>query len=130
MSCKALVEVRNGEVRAGEVLEVLGKPAAAAEPSERSLHDPALGQDEKPLRLAAFDDLERQAGCFLDGGSGRGILIAAVGIGALREREEAAHLSEKRPALGPSRIIPALTLGRAHPPRSSVPIAPRQSMCD
>ena len=49
-----------------------------------------------PFRVGAFDDLERQAGRSLDRGSGRGTLIAAVGNGALQEREEAAHLSEER----------------------------------
>src|SRR3954454_14496123 len=41
---------------------VFGEPAASAEPRKRALHDPSLGQDDKPLRLiGALDDLETDA---------------------------------------------------------------------
>src|SRR5690349_2902125 len=44
-------ETQEGERLAVEVLPILGQPAASAEPGKRALHDPSLGQDDKPLRL-------------------------------------------------------------------------------
>ena len=45
------------------VLEVLGETATSAEPAERALHDPTLGEHHEAFgRIRAFDDLEWYAG--------------------------------------------------------------------
>jgi hypothetical protein len=42
----------------GEVLEVLGEPAAAPEPGEGPFHDPALGQRHEARAVATLHDLQ------------------------------------------------------------------------
>lgn len=36
-----------------EALEIVGGPSAESEPSERALHDPALGQHDEAVGLVA-----------------------------------------------------------------------------
>jgi len=71
-------------------LEVFGETATAADPGECALDDPALGQDDEAMQLAAFDDLEfPSAGpCNRAGGLRR--VISCVCKNTLDEREEAA----------------------------------------
>lgn len=51
-------EMDEGDGGAGEVFEVFGEPAAASEPGQRSLDDPAFGQDPERILVVAPDDLE------------------------------------------------------------------------
>jgi len=71
--------------------EVLGEPAAAADPGEGALDDPALGEHDEAMQLVAFDNLD---------GPGTGLgqspcqlwsLIVGVGEDALDEGEQAAR---------------------------------------
>lgn len=82
---------------ARQVLEVLRQPAAAAEPAERALHDPALGQYLEAVgRVRALDDLERNAGLGADIGRRGGALVAAVGdCRGDRGMKVARHLQER-----------------------------------
>lgn len=77
----------------GIALEVAGESSVVADPGERSLDDPALGQDDEAVQLVAFDDLDFPGTGLGDGGSGVRSLIAAIGEDALDEREEAARAS-------------------------------------
>jgi hypothetical protein len=71
--------VNHGCGRGEGCLEVLGQAAIAAEPGERALDQPALGQDGKAMAAGrTLDDLEPQA--LLRGGTGGSLaLIAAIG---------------------------------------------------
>jgi hypothetical protein len=42
----------------GVALEVAGQAAVATDPGEGALDDPALGQDDKAMGIAALDDLQ------------------------------------------------------------------------
>ena len=72
-------------------LEVFGEAAAAADPGEGALDDPALGQNDEAVQLAAFDDLESPGAGLGDCGSGFRRLIARVGEDAFYERVETAR---------------------------------------
>ena len=50
-------EVDHGLGMRGLGLLVLGEVAEVAEPSEGSLDDPALGQDDKAVQVDSFHDL-------------------------------------------------------------------------
>lgn len=68
--------------------EVACETAVAADPGQRPLDDPALGQDFEAMEVGALDDLQDPGA-----GSGRGRpglrpLIAAVGEDALDEGEQ------------------------------------------
>jgi hypothetical protein len=67
------------------------QPAAAVEPGEGALDDPALGQDDKPLcRLAALDDLEADpAADAAQSALELRPLVAAVGVELAREGMQA-----------------------------------------
>ena len=61
------------------VLEVLGKTATSAEPAERALHDPTLGEHHKAFgRIRAVDDLEWYADKRQNLGSRGRALVTAV----------------------------------------------------
>ncbi len=84
-------EADEGGDGAGVALEVAGEAAVAADPGERALDDPALGQDDEAMQLVALDDLQRPGAGLGDGGGGLGSLIAGIGEDALDEGEEAAR---------------------------------------
>jgi hypothetical protein len=70
-------------------LEVSREAAVVADPGERALDNPSLGQDDEAMRLVSFDDLQLP-GAGLGDGSGRfGSLIAGIGEDALDKREQA-----------------------------------------
>jgi len=50
--------MNEGDSRACEVLEVFSEPAAASHPGQRTLDDPAFGQDPERVLVLAPDDLE------------------------------------------------------------------------
>lgn len=73
----------------GVALIVARQTAVAADPGEGALDDPALGQDDEAVRLAALDDLQRPAAGLGDNPGHLRPLIAGVGEDALDEGEQA-----------------------------------------
>lgn len=68
-------------------LEVAGQSAVAADPGKGALDDPALGQDDKAMGIAALDDLQGP-GTGLGGDLGHlWPLVAGVGEDAFDERK-------------------------------------------
>ena len=72
-------------------LEVFGETATAADPGEGALDDPALGQNDEAMQLAAFDDLEFPSAGLCNRAGGLRRLISGVGEDAFDERVEAAR---------------------------------------
>ena len=70
-------------------LEVARETTVVADPSERALDNPALGQDDEAMRLVAFDDLQLPGASLGDGGGRLGSLIASIGEDPLDEGEQA-----------------------------------------
>lgn len=91
-------------------LEVFGETATAADPGEGALDDPALGQNDEAVLLAAFYDLEFPGAGLGDCGSGFRRLIAGVGEDALYERVETA----RAPIEYQSRTVAILDIGRVN----------------
>ena len=93
------------------VFPVLGQPAAAVEPSNGPLDDPALGLDHKTLGTCrGLDDLDRQIGhrfgsAVVEDGSG----VSAIGEQLAQERE----LSEQR-GQQQGAAVAILNIGRRH----------------
>ena len=80
---------------AGVSLVVAAETSIAADPCERALHNPPLGQHDEAAEVRALDDLKRPgAGLFHHGGHLRS-LVAAVADDALDEREAPARLAEQ-----------------------------------
>jgi len=78
--------MQEGERGAGQVLDIFGEAAAAAEPRQCSLDDPPLRQHFKTLRLIrALDDLELPSAERLHGGGRRSTLVSTVGEDPLDE---------------------------------------------
>ena len=66
------------------------------DPTDRSLDDPALGQNDKAMLVAASDDLHLPSPSALDGRCHPGPLIAGIANDPLDERELAADLAQQR----------------------------------
>ena len=77
-------------------LVVSGEPAAAADPGEGALHNPALWEDDKAVAVAAADDLQLPDAGAGDGGLPLLPLIARIGDDALDEREAPSGLPQQR----------------------------------
>jgi len=71
--------------------EVFGKASTSADPGECAFDDPALGENNETMQLAAFDDLEGPGSRLCHGGGRLGSLIAGVGKDAFEERKAAAR---------------------------------------
>lgn len=91
-------------------LEVFGETATAADPGEGALDDPALGQNDEAVPLAAFYDLEFPGAGLGDCGSGFCRLIAGVGEDPLYERVETA----RAPIEYQPRTVAILDIGRVN----------------
>ena len=80
-----------GEGFAVEVFPILCQPAAAVEPCDGALDDPAFGQHEEALGLiGAFDDLDLELGQrLLRRSLEQRTLIAAIGVELAQKRIEA-----------------------------------------
>lgn len=88
-------------------LEVLGEPAAAADPGQSALDDPALGENDEAMEIVALDDLDGPgAGCGEHGGE-LGSLVVGVGEDALDEGEQTA----RSPVEDEPRAIAVLDVG-------------------
>jgi len=90
----------------GVALEVAGQAAVAADPGEGALDDPALGQDDKAMGIAALDDLQVPGTGFSDHLGHLWPLIAGVGEDALDEREGSPCGAQQ-----PARAIAILHIG-------------------
>ncbi len=97
-------------LRAGEVLEVLGQAAAAAEPTKGSLNDPPLRDNHKACGgIGTFDDLQSHLADPLRGRGCFGAAVGAIGKQALQEHEHASHPLQKR-----QEAVPVLHIRRGH----------------
>lgn len=101
-------EAQEGERGPGEVLDILGQPAAAVQPAEGALDDPPLRQRlEAAHAVGTLDDLQLPAAKGAHGRRRGRPLITAVGEHALDEREQAPRLPEDRQA-----AVAVLDIGR------------------
>ena len=80
-------EAEEGGDGSGVAFEVAGQAAVAADPGKGALDDPALGQNDKTMSIAAFDDLQSPATCIGDDPRHLRPLIAGIGEDAFDERE-------------------------------------------
>jgi hypothetical protein len=82
-------------------LEIPGEPSVATDPSEGSLDNPSLGQDDETMQLIAPDDLKCPGAGLGNGRGGLGSLVAGISEDALDEGKEAARASveDKRRAI-------------------------------
>jgi len=78
----------------GVTLEVACQAAIAADPGQGSFDDPAFGEDDEVMSIAAFDDLDYPAAGIGDRLCGLRSLIAGIGEDALDEGEGAACIAE------------------------------------
>jgi len=91
-------------------LEVFGETAAAADPSQGALDDPALGENDEAMQLVALDDLDGPSPGFGERRCQLRSLIVGVGEDALDEREQATRaMVEDQP-----RTVAVLQVGRMH----------------
>ena len=88
-------------------LEVAGQASVAADPSEGAFDDPALGQDDETMGVAALDDLHLPGTGAGDELGHLGPLIAGIGKDAFDERE-----GSPRPAQQIARTVAVLHIGR------------------
>jgi hypothetical protein len=88
-------ETYEGSDGASVAFEVAGEAAVAANPSEGSLDDPALGQDDELVQFGALDDLHDPTARPHGGLHHPRSLITSVGEDALDEGKEAACASIK-----------------------------------
>jgi hypothetical protein len=89
--------MQEGERGAGQVLDIFGKAAAAAEPRKCSLDDPPLRKHFKALRLVrALDDLQLPIAERPHGGGRRSALVSTVSEDPLDEGKRPARLLEQR----------------------------------
>ena len=98
-----------GDDFAGVALVIAAEASVAADPGQRTLHDPALGQHDEAADVRALDDLQRPGSRLLYHGGHFGTLVATVADDALDEREALAGVSEQ--GLRPVAILHA---GRVH----------------
>ena len=87
--------MQEGERGAREVLDILGKPAAAAEPRKCPFDNPPLRENLEALCMVrALDDLELPIAERPHGRCRGRALISAIGENALDERELSAGFRE------------------------------------
>ncbi len=89
-------------------LEVFGETAAAADPGESALDDPALGENDEAMLLVAFDDLDGPGAGPCQGSRQLRSPIAGVGEDALDEGEQAPRAAVEDQA----RAVAVLDVGR------------------
>ena len=80
-------EAEEGGDGSGVALEVAGQAAIAADPGEGALDDPAFGQDDEAVGVAAFDDLQSPRTGLGDNLGHLWPLVPGVGEDAFDERE-------------------------------------------
>src|SRR5208282_4270889 len=80
-------EAEEGGDGSGVAFEVASQTAVAADPGKGALDDPALGQNDKTMSIAALDDLQGPRAGFGDELGRLWSLVAGVGEDAFDERE-------------------------------------------
>lgn len=100
-------EAEEGRDGSGVALEVPGQAAVAADPGKSALDDPALGQDDEAMGIAAFDDLQLPRAGLGDDLGHLWPLVAGVGEDALDERK-----GSPRGAQQVARAVAILHIGR------------------
>jgi hypothetical protein len=98
-------EADEGGDLAGVTLVVAAQTSVAADPGERALHDPPLGQHDEAAEVGALDDLEGPGPGLLHQGGHLGTLVAAVADDPLDEGETSPRLLEQ--GFGPVAILHA-----------------------
>ena len=88
-------ETDEGDNGSGITLEVAGEAPVAADPGERSLHDPAFRQGHEAVRVGALNDFQLPAAGRGDGRRHPRPLVAAVGEDGLDEGERTARGSKQ-----------------------------------
>jgi len=89
-------EADHGETDEGRdgsriALEIAGEPSVAADPSEGSLDNPSLGQDDETMQLIALGDLKCPGAGLGNGRGGLGSLVAGISEDALDGGKQAAR---------------------------------------
>ena len=92
---------------AGAVLEVLGQATTAIEPRDRAFHDPAFGEHDEAVAVAAAHDLKLPEAGAGDGRFHLLSLVAGVADDALDKGKAPPSLPEQR-----LRPVPVLHAGR------------------
>ena len=103
-------ETDEGDNGSGITLEVAGEAPVAADPGERSLHDPAFRQGYEAVRVGALNDFQLPAAGRGDGRRHPRPLVAAVGEDGLDEGERTARGSKQ--LAGAVAILPRRRDGR------------------
>ena len=80
-------EAKEGGDGSRVALEVAGQAAVAADPGKGALDDPALGQDDEAMGIAALDDFQLPGAGLGDDLGHLWPLVAGVGEDAFDERE-------------------------------------------
>jgi len=80
---------------ASVTLEVAGETTVAADPGEGALDNPAFGQDDEAMGVAAFDDLHGPVPGRGDGLGEFRALIAGIGEDAFDERKRPPRLTQQ-----------------------------------
>jgi hypothetical protein len=80
-------ESEEGGDGSGVAFEVAGQAAVAADPGKGALDDPALGQNDKTMSIAALDDLHGPGAGPGDKFGRLWSLVAGIGEDAFDERE-------------------------------------------
>ena len=102
-------ETEEGGDGSGVTLEVAGLAAVAADPGKGALDDPALGQDDEAMGIAALDDLQAPAAGPGDDFGHLRPLVAGVGKDAFDERK-----GSPRGAQEIARAVAILQIGRVY----------------
>ena len=102
-------EAEEGGDGSGVALEVAGQSAVAADPGKGALDDPAFGQDDKAMGVAALDDLQGPSAGLGDNLRHLRPLITGVGEDAFDERE-----GSPRGAQQVARTVAVLQVGRVY----------------
>ena len=100
-------ESEEGGDGSGVALEVAGQSAVAADPGEGALDDPAFGQDDEAVGIAALDDLQSPGTGLGDQLGHLWPLVAGVGEDAFDEREGSPHRAQQV-----ARTVAVLHIGR------------------
>jgi len=87
-------EAKEGDDGACVALEVARQASIAADPGEAALDNPALGQDDEAMGLAALDDLQGPATDVGHGLGHLGTLIAGIGEDALEGGKQTPSLAQ------------------------------------
>lgn len=84
-------ETHEGGGSSGIAFDIAREAAVAADPCKCAFDDPAFGENDEAMQLAALDDLQGPGARLCDGCGERCSLVAGIGEDTLDEGEEAAR---------------------------------------